>query len=305
MRSAKPHVFHIARDLSVPLAAGHVFTLAKYRLTAEALRSRGVPEESFERHGPIPWEDLARVHSADYLEDLRAGRHNARTIASEIDLNVAIVGAFRSMTAATVAAARDALSLGYAANLGGGFHHAFRDRPEGFCYLNDIAVAIEALRADGLARRPAVVDCDVHQGNGTAAIFRGDHDVFTLSIHQENNYPPKQPGSLDIGLDDGAGDDEYLSALGEGLSTLLERHPPDLVCYVAGADTYAHDHLGGLRVTKEGHARRDRLVLDAFGGRGIPLFTVLAGGYARVLADTVDIYAQTCWDIWSRAQERR
>lgn len=290
--------------MDLPLGPGHVFLLGKYSRAGDALRAHGIPAAAFASPAEMTWEELASVHTPEYLADLRGGRHTSRTIPSEIDLTPAIIDAFRRMAAGTVAAARAAMRLGAAMNLGGGFHHAFRDRPEGFCYLNDIALAIEALRRDGAARRFAVVDCDVHQGNGTAAIYRDDPDVFTLSLHQENNYPAKQRSTLDIGLDDGVADVEYLRLLKDALDGPVARHAPEAVCYVAGADTYEDDQLGGLALTKEGHRLRDRMVLDGFASRNVPVFVTLAGGYARDIRDTVDIYAATGREVWARATPR-
>src|SRR5439155_23745876 len=194
----------------------------------------------------------------------------------------------------TTLAARRALECGAGINLGGGFHHASADRAEGFCYLNDLAVAIRVLQRDGSVRRAAVVDCDVHQGNGTAAIFDGDPSVFTLSLHQEMNYPvPKRNGTLDIGLPDQTGDADYL----ERLDPALERvwaFAPEIVLYQAGADPYREDLLGGLALSFEGLEARDRRVLEGCASRGIPAVVTLGGGYARDRDDTVRIHVATC-----------
>ena len=179
-------------------------------------------------------------------------------------------------------------------HLGGGFHHAHADHAEGFCYLNDIAVAVRALQRDGAVRRVAVVDCDVHQGNGTASLFRGDDSVFTFSIHQEYNYPsPKEPGDLDVGLEDGTGDDEYLAELGRALERVWATGP-ELVIYQAGADAYREDQLGGLGLTMAGLEARDRMVLEGCARRRVPAAVTLGGGYARRLEDTVAIHLATC-----------
>ncbi|GIW53051.1 MAG: hypothetical protein KatS3mg081_2406 [Gemmatimonadales bacterium] len=178
--------------------------------------------------------------------------------------------------------------------MGGGFHHAFPDHGEGFCLINDVAVAIAELKARGVVRRAAVIDCDLHQGNGTAAIFAKDPSVFTFSIHQENNYPARKPPSdLDVGLPDGAGDETYLAALQRHIPDILERHRPDLVFYLAGADPYREDQLGGLNLTMEGLRQRDLLVLEACRSRNLPVAVTLAGGYARKLSDTVEIQCNT------------
>ena len=295
-------LFHVAWGIeSVPLGEGHVFRLEKYTRAARALREAGVPAEAFADAAPATWEELARVHTPDYLAELRAARHTGRTVASELDLNSRIVDAFRRMAGGSIAAARTARERGLAMHFGGGLHHAFAERPEGFCYVNDIAVAIEHLRATSPTRRAAVIDCDVHQGNGTAWIYRDDPDVFTLSLHQEDNYPVKRESDLDRGLADGTGDAPYLEILEDALAEMSRRHAPEIACYVAGADTFREDLLGGLALTKEGHAARDRLVLDFLAARSVPCFVVLAGGYARDLQDTVDIYAATGREVWKRS----
>jgi acetoin utilization deacetylase AcuC-like enzyme len=275
----------------------HVFPTSKYRLTRERLLERGlVTEGDFVEPEPATREQLLLVHTPSYLDDLENLRWTERTRYSELPLTHEIVDAYVMAAGGSILAAR--LAVGEAPHLcvhiGGGFHHAFADHAEGFCYINDIAVAIRVAQQEGLLTRAIVVDCDLHQGNGTAHIFQDDASVFTLSIHQENNYPVKQRSDLDIGLDDFAGDDEYLSALGAALGPALDRHEPELLVYVAGADPYRDDLLGGLRLTKEGLRERDRLVLSAAKERAIPALVVMAGGYARHLTDTVDIHAATC-----------
>jgi acetoin utilization deacetylase AcuC-like enzyme len=194
----------------------------------------------------------------------------------------------------SIVACRKALERGISANIGGGLHHAFADQAAGFCYINDIAVGIRAAQAEGLIERAAVIDCDLHQGNGTARIFEGDDSVFTFSMHQENLYPAKEKSDLDIGLPDGTGDDLYLSKLMKALPEVLDRAEPELVVYQAGADPYAEDQLGNLTLSLEGLRDRDRLVLGACHERGIPTVITLGGGYARKPADTVTIHATTC-----------
>ena len=182
-------------------------------------------------------------------------------------------------------------------HLGGGFHHAFADRAEGFCYLNDIAVAAKTAMEETGIEHISVIDTDVHQGNGTARIFQGEPRVFTFSIHQENNYPLKEESDLDIGLDDGTGDADYLEELERGLEISVEKRKPELVYYVAGADPYKEDQLGGLRLTLEGLRRRDRLVLEAAHAVEAKVVIVLAGGYARLVEDTVTIHVQTAEEM--------
>jgi acetoin utilization deacetylase AcuC-like enzyme len=273
----------------------HVFPTAKYALVIEALARAGVIEAGDVEAPAVPDRaTLERVHTAAYLDDLEALRSTSRTIDSELPLTREIVDAYVLACGGTALAARRALERGTAAHVGGGFHHAFAGYAEGFCYLNDLAVAVRALQADGLVRRAAIVDVDVHQGNGTAAIFAGDPDVFTLSIHQRNNYPmPKPPSSLDVHLEDGVVDAGYLAVLDEALEAVWA-HAPELVLVQAGADPYVDDQLGGLALTLEGLAERDRRILDGCVARGIPVATTLGGGYARQVADTVRIHTATC-----------
>jgi acetoin utilization deacetylase AcuC-like enzyme len=212
----------------------------------------------------------------------------------EIPVSESTVKAFWLAAGGSILAGRKALENGFAANLTGGFHHAYAGHGEGFCMLHDVAIAIRSLQASGAIRTAMVVDTDVHQGNGTAAIFEDDKSVFTLSIHQENNYPmPKPPSDEDIGLEDGTRDHEYLDALEEGLLHSLKTMTPDLIFYVGGADPYREDQLGGLALTLEGLQKRDRLVFEHARRRGIPVASTLAGGYARRVADTVRIHVNT------------
>jgi acetoin utilization deacetylase AcuC-like enzyme len=279
----------------------HVFPMRKYRMIRERLRGTGLPDGEFNEPVPSATESLLQVHTRDYLDDFLNSRMTPRTFPSELPISPQIVQAYLRMTQGTIDAARTAMTRGAGANIGGGFHHAFADHAEGFCYLNDVAVAIRRLQADGLIRRAAVVDCDVHQGNGTAAIFRNDPSVFTFSIHQENNYPIKQTGSLDIGLEDGAGDDVYLERLDEALRRIW-RFGPEFAVYVGGADPYREDQLGGLRLSKEGLSERDRRVIEGCRKRNIPLCLTLAGGYSHDIEDTVEIHVETCLRIHRAAQ---
>jgi len=269
---------------------GHIWPTAKYRLIAQRLESRdrraGGLISSF---AEASWEDLALVHGAEYLAKLRTSTLTPDDIATlELPWVPALADGFRLMVGGTIAAAAAALQDGMAAHLGGGLHHAFANHGEGFCPLNDVAVAIRVA-----GRRAAIVDLDVHHGNGTAMIFERDDTVFTFSMHQQHNYPFFKPrGDLDIGLENGAGDDRYLSLLAGALPRVLDSRP-ELIVYLAGADPYEHDRLGGLRLTKAGLAERDRLVIAAARGADIPLVTVLAGGYAADVADTVEIHTAT------------
>lgn len=273
----------------------HVFPVVKYRLVRDALIVGGdlTPPTIVEPALPAR-STLERAHQPEFLDDLERLSWTPRTLYSELPLSREIVDAYRLACDGTTRAARLALERGAAVHLGGGFHHAFADHAEGFCYLNDLAVAARVLQDEGRVRRVAVVDLDVHQGNGTAAIFAGDDSVFTLSIHQENNYPvPKQQSDLDLGLADRAGDHEYLAALAAALETVW-RFAPDLVLYQAGADPYGEDQLGGLGLTRDGLERRDRELLGGCGTRGIPVVVTLGGGYARRLEDTIAIHTTTC-----------
>jgi acetoin utilization deacetylase AcuC-like enzyme len=271
----------------------HVFPVVKYRLVRDALVQSGDLDPGEIAEPPLPTRaELERVHTPEYLDDLASLRPTPRTFWSELPLTAEIVHAYTLACGGTLAAAREALSRGSALHLGGGFHHAFADKAEGFCYLNDLAVAARGIQAEGRARRVAIVDLDVHQGNGTARIFARDESVFTLSIHQENNYPLKQQSDLDIGLDDRTGDEDYLVRLEAAMERVFA-FGPELVLYQAGADPYRDDQLGGLALSFEGLERRDRAVLEASARRGIPTVVTLGGGYARQLQDTLRIHAAT------------
>jgi acetoin utilization deacetylase AcuC-like enzyme len=274
----------------------HVFPSAKYRLTKEKLVAEGVvrPEDIIEPE-PASDDDVALVHHRDYIRKLKTGTLSYLEILRlEVPYSPELVRAVWLAAGGSILAGRRAIEDGISANIGGGFHHAFPDHGEGFCVLHDVAIAIRRLQKDRALERVMTVDCDVHQGNGTAAIFRDDPTVFTFSIHQENNYPyPKPPSSLDINLKDGTEDDEYLAALEDGLHRSLARFKPDLIFYVAGADPYREDQLGGLRLSLDGLERRDRMVLEIARANHIPVAVTLAGGYARRLHDTVRIHATT------------
>lgn len=286
----------------------HVFPTSKYRLVRERLLARGpVRAEDFVLAEPISWEDLARVHTPDYLAKIREGRFSPddeRLL--ELPFSPHLREASLLCCGGTLQTARLALEQGVGVHLGGGFHHAFRDHGEGFCLLNDVAVALAVLLDEGAIRRAAVVDLDVHQGNGTAAIFQGEDRVFTFSMHQEHNYPfPKPPGDLDIGLADGTRDEAYLAALRKGLDRVFSKQEPELVLYLAGADPYVEDQLGGLALSRKGLEARDRYVLEECRRLGVPVAVLLAGGYARRLEDTVAIHTRTVEIALEAAGERR
>jgi acetoin utilization deacetylase AcuC-like enzyme len=272
----------------------HVFLTEKFRLVRDGLIADGlVTESDIIAAEPASHADLLLVHTAEYLDDLGQLRWTPRTRMSELPLTAGIVRAYVLAAGGTTRAAREALTHGVGVHLGGGFHHACAELASGFCYINDLAVAIRVLQRDGLVRRAAVVDCDLHQGNGTAHLFRGDEAVFTFSIHQEHLYPVKERSDLDIGLENGVGDEEFNRRLGAGLARVWE-HRPELVLYQAGADPYEDDQLGALRLTFAGLLERDRLVLEGCAERGIPAVVTLGGGYARRPGETVRIHQNTC-----------
>lgn len=279
-----------------PLPEGHRFPIEKY----ERLRQRVVEDgivSAAQVHEPTraSREDLLRVHSADYVDRLTEGRLTTEEIRRlGFPWSPALVERSYRAVGGTCDAAAAALVDGVAMNLAGGTHHAFPDHGEGFCVFNDVAVAIRALQAQQRVRRAAVIDLDVHQGNGTHAIFAGDASVYTFSMHGGRNYPfNKVPGCLDVELDDRAGDDEYLARLEEHLPHVLATASPDLVIYLAGADAHENDRLGRLRLTFDGLARRDAYVLERCREVGIPVAITIAGGYGRDVDDTVRIHLQT------------
>lgn len=273
----------------------HVFPTRKYALVREALIARGlVGADQFVEPAPAAWEDLALVHTARWLDRLRRNAlswHDVMRL--ELPGTPAVVEGFRLMCGGTLAACRLALEDGMAVTLGGGLHHGFPDHGEGFCVFNDVAVAIRVLQREGRVRRAAVIDLDVHHGNGTAAIFAGDAEVFTVSLHQWNNYPAEKPrSSIDVHLPDLTDDGTYLGHLAAVLPPVVA-HRPDLAIYLAGADPYEDDQLGGLALTKAGLRARDRMVFEALRGAGVPVAVTLAGGYARRVEDTVAIHVAT------------
>lgn len=274
----------------------HVFPTTKYRLVAQAVHRGGLAPGGVIEPEAATWEELALVHTATYLDSLRRGTLSPEAIAQlEIPCTPGLVEGFRFMTGGTLTAADLALdgTDRVAVHIGGGFHHAFSDHGEGFCVFNDVAVAIRRAFAARQAGMAAVLDLDVHHGNGTASIFTGDRRVFTASMHEADNYPyAKPPGSLDVGLPRGTSDDDYLSHLDGVLSRVLDQHP-DVVFYLAGADPYVDDQLGRLGLSRDGLRRRDRRVFRALGAAGVPVVVVLAGGYARQIDDTVAIHVAT------------
>jgi len=283
----------------------HVFRTDKYELLYRRIIESGLaaPEDVLEPERATP-EQLELVHTPEYVTDLLACRQTQRTMRSEMPISRQIVdsfilGAGGSILACRTAAREHTMTM----NLAGGFHHAFPDWAEGFCYVNDVAVGIRQVMADGLAERVMVVDCDLHQGNGTAYIFRDDPAVFTFSIHQENNYPIKRTSDLDVGLPDFCTGEAYLKALREELIPALDGHKPQLVFYVAGADPFEQDQLGLLLLSKEDLRARDEVVIGACAERGIPVAASLAGGYAPEVSDTVDIHFGTACSLVEHCKE--
>jgi acetoin utilization deacetylase AcuC-like enzyme len=286
-------VYHEGYDLNL---GTHVFPSEKYKLIRSRLLRESFAEQAdFIEPEPASDEDILRVHTPEWVNKLKNGTLTyTEIIKLEVPFSRQMVHASWLAAGGTTLAARRALEDGVCYNVGGGFHHAYPDHGEGFCAIHDVAVAIRRLQHDGLVRRVLVVDCDVHHGNGTAAIFTGDPDVFTLSIHQFNNYPShKPPSTVDINLADGVGDQEYLNKLSDAYLMLLEGIRPDIVMYVAGADPYYEDQLGGLRLTIPGLRERDRMVIESSLRCRIPIAIVLAGGYSLNLTDTVIIHANT------------
>jgi acetoin utilization deacetylase AcuC-like enzyme len=303
----------------------HVFPAQKYRLVRKRLLETGAAEaRDFVEPQPASDQDVQLVHTADWVRKLTTGTLSVREeLELEVPYSKALIDAFWLMAGGSIRAAELALRDGVCLHLGGGFHHAFPDHGEGFCVINDIAIAIRKMQQQGKITRAMVVDCDVHQGNGTAAIFgeraepfpapnawsaeiTAPHhrapamlqnhygDVFTISLHQLNNYPTwKPPSSIDINLPDGATDSEYLHWLDKALNSARKLFDPELISYVAGADPYARDQLGGLGLTLQGLRRRDEMVLGFACDWGIPIMTTCAGGYAEDLNDTVTIHANT------------
>jgi len=307
----------------------HVFPAEKYRRVRNRLMADKVADaQDFLEPQPATDQDILLVHQPEYVHKLKTGTLSPREeMEMEIPYSHDLVGAFWLAAGGSILAARQSLTDGASVNIGGGFHHAFPDHGEGFCMIHDVAVAIRRMQRDDTIRTAMVIDCDVHQGNGTAAIFagtrtasallpsaaastldpsalssalpgkiRGAHagNVFTISLHQHNNYPLwKPPSSIDVDLPDGISDDDYLAWLDNALSSGLRQFEPDLLCYIAGADPYRGDQLGGLSLTLQGLKRRDQLVFRVARARNLPVMVTFAGGYARNLEDTVTIHCNT------------
>ena len=286
-------VYHERYDLNL---GPHVFPSQKFRLIAEQLLREGIAVAGdFVRPSPAGDDDLLRVHTPEWVNKLKTGTLTAGDVMKlEVPYSPELVEAVWLAAGGTILAAQSALRYGFGANLSGGFHHAYPGHGEGFCAIHDVAVAIRRLQADGAIQKAMVIDTDVHHGNGTAAIFGKDSSVFTISIHQENNYPAhKPPSTIDLNMMDRADDDEYLATLIPTVQQALDEFCPEMVFYVGGADPYCEDQLGGLSLTKKGLMERDRRVFEEARRRDIPVANTLAGGYARNVEDTVRIHVNT------------
>jgi acetoin utilization deacetylase AcuC-like enzyme len=310
--SALPLIYHDRYDLHL---GTHVFPSQKYRLVRDALLTESIAAPSdIIAPAPASDDDILRVHTREYVRKLKTGTlSQLEILRMEVPYSKELIEAVWLAAGGSIEAARRALAAGAAVNIGGGFHHAFADHGEGFCVIHDVAVAIRRLQFDHAIETAMIIDTDVHHGNGTAAIFAGDPSVFTsdpsvftFSIHQEHNYPePKPPSNLDANLPDGLGDEDYLAILESYLVRAFHDFRPDLIFYIAGADPYREDQLGGLALTIDGLRRRDNLVFEharrqirpGFGAlspaKGVPVAVTLAGGYARRVTDTVKIHINT------------
>jgi acetoin utilization deacetylase AcuC-like enzyme len=284
----------------------HVFPTDKYRRIREyLLKEQLATEADFVEPPPPDLDDIRLVHTREFVDEMVHLRWTPRTVRSELPLTEDIVQGYFLHASGTVLGCQLALDEGKCVHLGGGFHHAFAEHAEGFCYVNDMAVGVAKMLKTGRVQRAAVLDCDLHQGNGTARIFQKDPRVFTFSIHQEALYPMKERGSLDIGLDNEVGDDEYLDRLGSAIPQILDQHRPELIVYQAGSDPYKFDRLGALRLTLEGLVRRDKLVYDHARQRNIPIVAVLGGGYALDTNDTVLIHSNLVRVFLEKLDDRR
>jgi len=286
-------VYHERYDLNL---GAHVFPSQKFRLIVDKLLEDGIARnQDFARPEPASDADILRVHTPEWVNKLKTGTLTPSDIMQlEVPYSPELVIAFWLAAGGTILAAESALRDGFGCNLGGGFHHAYPGHGEGFCAIHDVAVAIRRLQSDGKIRKAMVVDTDVHHGNGTAAIFAQDPTVFSLSIHQANNYPAyKPPSTLDLDMPDHVRDSEYLRVLLPAVHDSIEHFQPDMLFYIGGADPYREDQLGGLALTMAGLKERDLGVFSEARQRNIPVVTTLAGGYARRVEDTVQIHINT------------
>jgi len=288
------HVFYTPRYYA-DIGEHHIFPIRKFELVRDRLLSEGtISQGDLVEPQPANLEDVLLVHTEDYASRLCAGELSPREVRRlGLPWSPSLVQRSFYAVGGTIAAARSAVVNGIGSNLAGGTHHSFPDHGEGFCVLNDVAIAIRSLQRDGEIRRAAIIDCDVHQGNGTATIFKNDEDVFTFSMHGARNYPLfKAESSLDVELPDATNDDAYVRALTDHLPHVLA-HKPEIIFYLAGADPYSGDKLGRLALSVRGLLERDELVLRTCFEREIPLVTVMSGGYGRDISDTVEIHCNT------------
>lgn len=285
----------------------HVFPTKKYRLIKEKLIKEGIlKEEDFYETEPVTFEELKIVHTEEYLYDLKNLRRTKRTMFSELPLNKEIVDFYLIGANATYLASCDALKGGLGIHIGGGWHHAFPDKAEGFCYINDLAYAVKKLKKENKIKKALIIDLDLHQGNGTAKIFEDDPDVFTFSMHQEDLYPvPKQRSDLDIGLWGGTDEKTYLEKLDEALAFIFKDRDFDIVLYQAGADPYEKDLLGNLKLTKSGLKKKDEIVRSYTLERGFKIALTLGGGYSSDLEDLIEIHTNTvkAFLLWKREKQ--
>ncbi len=290
----------------LPLPAGHRFPISKYRLLYERVAQSNNGQFELRVPDAAKNEDLLLAHDREYLKRVISGALSAREIRElGFPWSLELVERSRRSNGATIAACRVALEEGVAANLAGGTHHAHRDRAQGYCVFNDSVVASRVMQRENLARRVLVIDCDVHQGNGTATILANDPTIFTFSIHGQKNFPVNKACSdLDIELPDGADDDAYLKALKTGVDSAVARSKPELVIFIAGADPYEGDRLGRLGLSKQGLAARDELIFGNCDRYGLPVAITMGGGYAHDVQDIVDIHFQTVVQAAASAKRR-
>ncbi len=293
-RKKFPFKFIYSDDYWVDLGQ-HVFPVLKYRLVYEALIRSGVKKENFVLPQPAEDKDLLLVHTSKYLKKMKSGNlSDSEVLTLELPYSKELAKFAWLFVGGTILTAEMALKDGVAVHLGGGFHHAFPDHGEGFCVFNDVAVALEKMKQEGKIERGMVVDCDLHQGNGTSFILSKKDYGFTFSIHQMDNYPAEKPlSSVDVGLWSGDGDEKYLSSLREHFPSLYQQFKPDLIFYLAGADPYEDDQLGNLNLTIEALEERDRIVIEEARRLQLPVAILFAGGYARKVRDTVSIHLNT------------